>query len=283
MYDDDHDDDGRFRGRRRRRPSGRARVRDLQEGQETDPGLALLRERGVVGEVVRELASGKEADVVLAEGRDGPLALKIYRDPDAGGFRPDAIYLDGRRLPRGRLRKVLDRGARSGLSTDLALWVLHEVTTLWALHGAGVPVPLPAVGPGAREILEAGRVVPMAFLGDAGGVPAPRLSDAELTDDEAADAWRQTVEAATGMLRAGFVHGDLSTWNLLWHEGRVVVIDVPQAVRIDASRHAAELLARDARSLADSVRPWGLEVDAEALERELRRGAGLPERGPLTL
>lgn len=235
----------------------------------------------MVGEVVRELASGKEADVVLAEGPDGPLALKIYRDPDAGGFRPDAIYLDGRRLPRGRLRKVLDRGARAGLPTDLALWVLHEVTTLWALHRAGVPVPLPAVGPGARAILEAGRVVPMAFLGDEHGVPAPRLSDAELTTEEAADAWRQTVEAATGMLLAGLVHGDLSTWNLLWHQGRVVVIDVPQAVRIDASPHAAELLARDARSLADSVRPWGIEVDAEALDRELRRGAGLPERGPL--
>ncbi len=278
--DDDSDAEERFRGRRSRRPRGRARLGELRGGPDVTPGLARLREQGHVVEIVRELKSGKEADVLLARGPHGLLALKIYRDPGAGGFRPDPVYLEGRRLPRGRLRKVLDRAARSGLPRDLALWVLHEVRTLWALHEAGVAVPRPVLGPGTREVLDAGRVVPMAFLGSADGTPAPRLADADLDDEAAAEAWRQTRALVGTMLRAGWVHGDLSAWNLLWHDGTVVAIDVPQAVRVDASPHAAVLFSRDVRALVDSVRPLGIELDATALEAELRVAAGLPPHGP---
>lgn len=277
-YDDDPTD-GRFRARQRRRPRGRARVDDLRDGGDDDP-LAPLRRRGWVEEIVAELKSGKEADVVVADGSAGRIVLKIHRDAAAGGFRPDPVYLDGRRVPRGRLRKVLDRGARSGLEPELALWVLHETLMLHTLAGGGVAVPEPLLGPGAHEILEAGRVVPMRFVGEEDGTPAPRLSDAALGPGDAADAWRQTLDATAKMLRLGVVHGDLSAWNLLWHEGRIVVIDVPQAVEVSASPHAALLFSRDVRSLAGSVRHLGIKADPEQLEAELRGRAGLPPHGP---
>ncbi len=283
MSDEDYGDeygDERFRGKPKRGPRGRARMDALRDQSGPDAGLAKLRERGLVHEIVGELKSGKEADVVLARGEAGLIALKIHRDPSAGGFRPDAVYLEGRRMPRGRLRKVLDRGARAGLSADLALWVLHEAKTLWELHGAGVPVPRPLLGPGAHEILDAGRIVPMAFIGDPDGTPAPRLADAQPTPEEAQEAWRQAKDAAAAMLRAGIVHGDLSAWNLLWHDGRIVVVDVPQAVTVQDSPHAAQLFTRDVRSLVDSVRPMGIDEDPDEVEAELRVRAGLPPRGP---
>ncbi len=287
MHDDEHDDAyeesgrERFRKRRRRAPRGRTHARDVREDGATDPGLAHLLESGVLDEVLGELKSGKEADVLLARGPSGLVALKAYRDPEAGGHRPDPIYLDGRRAPRGRLRKVLDRGARSGVPAELALWVLHEARTLWALHDAGLPVPKPCIGPGAYDVARAGRMLPMAFVGEEDGTPAPRLADAALPPDQAQEAWAQVRRLAAELLRAGWVHGDLSAWNLLWHRDRPVLIDVPQAVRIDDSPHAADLLARDVRSLLHSVGSLGIEDDPARLDAELRTRAGLPPSGPL--
>lgn len=257
-------------------------MQDLRGGATDDP-LAALRERGLVEEIVAELKSGKEADVVLARGAEGLLAVKIHRDPGAGGFRPEPAYLEGRRVPRGRLRKVLDRGARSGLPPELALWVLHETRMLWTLREAGVPVPEPMLGPGAHDVLAGGRTVAMRFVGDADGTPAPRLADAGLDAETLQEAWDLASEAVVAMLKAGVVHGDLSAWNLLWHEGRIVVIDVPQAVEARWSPHAATLFSRDVRSLVSSLRGMGLELDAERVESDLRIRAGLPPTGPLAL
>ena len=281
MYDDDGTDEQRFRGRKRRRaPRGRGRLASMRDASADDDPLASLRERGLVEEVLGELKSGKEADVLLARGAEGLLALKVHRDPEAGGFRPDPAYLEGRRVPRGRLRKVLDRGARAGLPPELALWVLHETRMLWTLHQAGVPVPEPVLGPAVSEVLSAGRVVAMRFVGTEDGTPAPRLADAGLSGAALQDAWAQVGDAVVRMLRGGVVHGDLSAWNLLWHDGRVVVIDVPQAVETAWSPHAATLFSRDVRSLTGSLRAMGLDLDADATERDLRTRAGLPPVGP---
>ena len=281
MRDEDFPEDERFRKRSRRRPHRRTRRGEAERAEgEIDP-LASLRERGLVETIVGEAKSGKEADLVVARGSLGLLALKVHRDAGAGGFRPDPAYLEGRRVPRGRLRKVLDRGARAGLSPDLALWVLHETRMLWHLQEAGVPVPEPVIGPTATDVLASGRVVAMRFVGDEDATPAPRLADADLDAEQLQEAWRQTRDAVVAMLRAGVVHGDLSAWNLLWHDGRIVVIDLPQAVEIAWSPHAATLFSRDVRSLAGSVRGLGVEVDAVDLEAEFRTRAGLPPYGPL--
>lgn len=250
-------------------------------GDAIDP-LASLRARGLVEEVVAELKSGKEADVLLARGSEGLIALKVHRDPGGAGFRPDPAYLEGRHVPRGRLRKVLDRGARAGVPAELALWVLHETRTLWTLHEAGVPVPEPLLGPSATDILASGRVVAMRFVGDADGTPAPRLADARLEGAQLEEAWRQIGDLVVRMLQSGIVHGDLSAWNLLWHDGTVVVIDVPQAVDLAWSPHAAQLFERDVRSLTGSLRGMGLDLDAMTVEADFRTRAGLPPHGPFS-
>ena len=72
------------------------------------------------------------------------------------------------------------------------------------------------------------------------------------------------------------VHGDYSTYNLLWWRGAVVVIDLPQAVEAD-HREARALLARDAASLCTTFRHDGLDEAPEAVLAAVgtdRGGAG---------
>jgi RIO kinase 1 len=74
------------------------------------------------------------------------------------------------------------------------------------------------------------------------------------------------------IVQAGRVHGDYSTFNILWHEGKAVVIDFPQVMEFKNSPHAHAFLTRDVRSLCRSFRRHGVEADEAKLLREIRAG-----------
>ena len=71
------------------------------------------------------------------------------------------------------------------------------------------------------------------------------------------------------MAAMGLTHGDLSAFNILATEERVVIIDVPQAVNIIGNPQGPEFLARDCRNVATWFTARGLEVDAETLLGEV--------------
>lgn len=289
MSDDDFDDnEERFGGRKdRRRPKrGRQRSELVGSGEAgdrsdfSDAGLTALQGQGALVSLGRQVRGGKEATVYRAEGPDGPLAAKVYSDDEVRGFQADTAYLEGRRVSDRRVRKMLGDARRRGLSPRLAHWVFHEYVMLWRLFEAGFAVPRPAVGPEADRLVEAGRVVLMEWIGD--DEPAPRLADTRLGPAEAEAVWSQARDLLLDLLKQGLVHGDLSTFNLLWWQERIVLIDLPQAVELERNRHASELLERDARSLCSSFRSFGLDKDADRLLLEVRQAAGLPPSGPLT-
>jgi RIO kinase 1 len=281
-YDDWDDEDESFSKRKdRRRPKGRRSVKDLKVDAASatssahrfeDDGLQRLFERGLLTDVEQQLKSGKEATVYLATGPTGPLVAKVYRDEAHRALKDDTVYRQGRFVSDKRVKKMLDQSGRRGLSSELALWVYHEYTMLWRLHEAGVPVPKPAVGPGGEEIAQAGRVVLMERIMD-GDEPAPRLADIDLTPEEAASAWEQSVALLGRLQQLGWVHGDLSAYNLLWRDGEVVLIDLPQMVEIGRNRHARMLFQRDVESLVGSFRRLGIEADPlEVVQRTQRSG-----------
>ncbi len=68
---------------------------------------------------------------------------------------------------------------------------------------------------------------------------------------------------------AGVVHGDLSAYNLLWWNGRMVLIDLPQAVEFITNADAPDLLHRDVVNVAAWFGRHGIEVDVEAVFAEL--------------
>jgi RIO kinase 1 len=69
--------------------------------------------------------------------------------------------------------------------------------------------------------------------------------------------------------RAGFAHGDLSPYNLLVHEGRVVIIDLPQIVDTVANPQGLELLHRDCVNVCDWFARRRVICDPEELFAEL--------------
>jgi RIO kinase 1 len=57
------------------------------------------------------------------------------------------------------------------------------------------------------------------------------------------------VDAVVVLARHGLAHGDLSAYNVLVHEGRLVMIDLPQVVDVIANPQGASFLARDAANV----------------------------------
>ena len=108
----------------------------------------------------------------------------------------------------------------------------------------------------------------MEFIGDESQA-APKLAQARLSGDELASAWEQLLGSLRALTAAGLVHADLSAYNLLWWEGRLVVIDLPQAVEFTTNTDAFDLLHRDVANVGDWFSRHGLQVDVEAVYAEL--------------
>ena len=206
------------------------------------------------------LKTGKEADVHLVErcvpGDDhvNVLAAKRYRKFEDRLFRNDARYRTGRRTGDRRLDKAVADGSRAGMAFRARMWVETEFTTLSRLWAAGAPVPYPVQRLGNEVMIE--------LIGSPEQA-APRLVHAHLDREGAADAWAQLLDALHTMVRCGVVHGDLSPYNILWHEGRVVVIDFPQAVDPIAHPEGLALLQRDLANVTSWFGRRGVPCDAD--------------------
>ena len=233
-----------------------------------DQDMQNLLDRGYFDSFIGELKGGKEATVFLVGRGAERLAAKVYTDIEVRTFRNDDVYWSGFYIGDVRTVKAMKQHSAAGQRARQGIWVNREYHYLWRLFEAGLPVPRPAIGPEPHQISEAGSVVLMQFIGD-GDVPASRLSDLRLEPAAAEEAYMQSVELARSLSRLGLVHGDLSTYNLLWHEEKVWLIDVPQVVEMSAGRAAIELLQRDARSLVTSFRRLGIHAEPGALARDL--------------
>lgn len=243
-------------------------LKDPKAPKFSDPGLQELYEKQFFSELLWELRSGKEATVYVVRATEkswpadpeAPLAAKLYVDSRVRSFKNDALYRQGRLVSDQRMKKAIDQRSQFGISAQNILWVEEEYRQLHALHQLGVPVP--------RPVAHAGNVILMEFIGDEDG-PAPRLSEAGLSQKEAQEALEQAIHNLGLILSAGKIHGDYSTFNLLWHRGRVVVIDFPQVVEWDKNPLAMRILERDVRGLCRTFGHLGLHPKPEALMRRV--------------
>jgi len=103
---------------------------------------------------------------------------------------------------------------------------------------------------------------------------------------ELVSLWGQLVEAMTTLAQAGLAHGDLSPYNLLVHQGRLVMIDLPQVVDVISNPNGRGFLERDARNVATWFAARGLAAAdpdklaaliAEEARLALSRGGHLEE------
>lgn len=276
-YDDYADNEESFgKHKDRKKPKGKQKKADLYLEKKakrssldrfSEPSLQQLFELGYITDILGELKSGKEATVFLAEGPAGQLAAKIYRDKVVRSFQKDEIYKRGRHIPKAHYKKIEENRERLNVSRDEAHWIYHEYMQLWELYEAGIAVPTPIVGPGANEIARAGRVLLMEFIGQASEA-APRLADIKLNEEEAQSAWEQSLTLYQNLLKLGKIHGDYSSYNLLWWQGKVIAIDFPQMM--DSSQFKArELFERDIHSLVMSFKRHNIELDPHELSQDI--------------
>lgn len=258
-----------------RKPLGKRRLATLttdpEDGEGTDDLIRRLISLGHLTEVVAELKSGKEATAYVARGPRGSVLLKLYRELEARSFKRDGVYREGQVILDKRAERAMQGRSRRGLEMLQAGWVTAEYAHLWHLWRAGLNVPEPLVGPDPYDYAQTTPAVLMRLIGSE-DAPAPRLSEAALTPGEARDAWNQAVQGMADLLRLGYAHGDYSTYNLLWWENTVTIIDFPQ-LTTRQNPNFALLLRRDAESLATSFRKHGLHETGEATLREVQRRA----------
>jgi RIO kinase 1 len=222
------------------------------------------------------LKSGKEAEIFLVERRyaSGPrlLAHKRYRPryPAKGqlraegfsnstAYRGDSIYKAGWFLPTRDKRAVMG-GSHYGHELAGRLWPMQEWTMLRRAWKAGASVPYPV------EQTDHGLL--MEFIGDESQA-APKLVQARLSGSELTSAWGQLLASLRALTDDGLVHADLSAYNLLWWQGRLVMIDLPQAVEFTTNTDAYELLHRDVANVGEWFIRRGVAVDVEAVYAEL--------------
>ena len=207
------------------------------------------------------ISTGKEANVYEALGADGrDVAVKIYRI-NASNFQHMREYLDGD--PRFE-------GIGSDKKKVVLAWTRKEFANLARARRAGVRVPEPIAV--ERNVL----VMELVGLVEE---RARRL--AEVTVENPETAFEVVREYMRRLYRAGLVHGDLSEYNLIVHDGELVVIDLGQAVTVH-HRNADDFLRRDCRNVANFFSRQGLAVDDEALyafvtEPEPEPGADLDD------
>jgi len=145
------------------------------------------------------------------------LALKVFKTV-ALSFRDRDRYIDG--------DVRFKNGYRKGSSRDMViLWTEKEFRNLRRLAKIGVPVPFP-------YYLKK-NVLIMKFIGT-NHKAAPLLKDVVLPSSEWLKLYLQVCRIMRKMYRdANLVHGDLSEYNLMYHDGELIIIDVSQAVEND--------------------------------------------------
>ncbi len=209
--------------------------------------------------------TGKEADVSLVRRTHGDrsvlMAAKQYRDAQHRMFHRDAGYLEGRRMRKSRETRAVETRTAFGRELIAGQWARAEFAVLSRLWSAGAAVPYPVQLMGTELMME--------FIGDADGVAAPRLAQLRPSADEAIALFAQTREVLGRLAVAGYTHGDLSPYNVLVHHGRVVLIDLPQAVDLVGNPQGFEFLRRDCDNICNWFQARGIVAAPSILYDDL--------------
>nr|XP_019596792.1 PREDICTED: serine/threonine-protein kinase RIO3 [Rhinolophus sinicus] len=151
-----------------------------------------------------------------------------------------------------------DRFSKLNPRKIIRMWAEKEMHNLTRMQRAGIPCP--------TVVLLKKHILVMSFIGH-DQVPAPKLKEVKLSSEEMQEAYYQTLQLMQQLYNeCMLVHADLSEYNMLWHAGKVWLIDVSQSVE-PTHPHGLEFLFRDCRNVSQFFQKGGVK---EALnEREL--------------
>lgn len=197
--------------------------------------LFKLLNQGIIAEINGCISTGKEANVYHATSKTGvELAIKIYKTSILQ-FKDRDKYVTGEfRFRHGYCRHNPRKMVR--------IWAEKEFRNLVRLQQGGINAPKP--------ILLRSHVLLMDFIGT-NGWPSPKLKDVVLTSSKPRKLYRECIETMWKLYnKCKLVHADLSEYNMLYHDGSIVIIDVSQAVENDHPM-AFEFLRKDCTNITE--------------------------------
>jgi RIO kinase 1 len=244
--------------------------------------LNELAEHLWISDVLRKAKVGKEASVYLC--KPGPaateskfVAAKVYRPRMLRNLKNDQQYRDGRTdldSEGNKVYKDADVHAiakRSNYGEELRhqSWIAHEFAAMETLFAAGADIP--------RPYARTGNAIAMDFVGDALG-SAPTLNEVALDREEARPLFERVMRNVEILLAHGFIHGDLSSYNILYWEGGITLIDFPQVVAPKDNRNAFRIFVRDVTRLCEYFAKQGVDSDPRRIAADLWTRQGFQVR-----
>ncbi|EPY50865.1 atypical/RIO/RIO1 protein kinase [Schizosaccharomyces cryophilus OY26] len=192
--------------------------------------LLKLINNGTISEINGCISTGKEANVYHAMNEEGKhLAIKIFKTSIL-------VFKDRDRYVSGEFRFRHGYNKRNPRKM-VRVWAEKEIRNLKRVFSAGIPSPEP--------LLLKHHVLVMSFLGDKKGWPYPKLKDVDVTAEEATKLYGMVARYMRTMYQVcHLVHADLSEYNMLYHKGKIYLIDVSQSVEHDHPR-SLEFLRMD--------------------------------------
>ncbi|MBA3823694.1 MAG: hypothetical protein H0X24_07300 [Ktedonobacterales bacterium] len=294
LFDDDAASDYTPRAARARKAPPRRKLTEYSEGEQVLGSVTMtyqparyeevwlkssLRDfftQQYITDVLAQVKGGKEASVYRCAAAPHMgvewLAAKVYRPRMFRNLRNDAMYREGRAILTSagsaakktdhRLMRAIGKKTEFGMQASHTSWLMYEFVTLQTLFAAGANVPQP-IAAGENAIL-------MGYRGD-GSRAAPTLSEITLDDDEAPRLFDEVLRNIALLLGIGYIHGDLSAYNILYWEGEVTLIDFPQVTAAAENPNAAFILRRDITRVCDYFAHYGVRRDPAQLTAELWR------------
>lgn len=223
------------------------------------------------------LKTGKEADAFLLEravpgsdeladptGQAVVMVAKRYRGEDHRSFHRSTAYTEGRKTRNTRDARAMAKKSAHGRAVAAGQWAWAEWEALVRCHQLGLPVPYPVQLDGTELLMEW-----ITVEGEDGTQTAPRLAQTRPDRPLLESYYAQLREAMAELARHGVVHGDLSPYNILAADERLVIIDLPQVVDLVGNVNGMDFLMRDCTNVVGWFRSRGLEVDEHDLFGEL--------------
>jgi RIO kinase 1 len=214
----------------------------------TNRTIFRLITRGYFEGLESPISIGKEANIFSAKTKSGTrVMVKIYRLETCDFNRMyDYLKVDPRFINlKSKKRKVI------------LAWVQREYRNLLKAREANVRVPTP--------IAILNNVLVLEFIGS-GGEIAPRMKDKKPKTPK--KFYKDIISQIRRLYKAGLVHADLSSFNILNFNEKPVFIDFSQCTTL-RNPHVDEYLARDIKNISTFFRKLGLKIDEEKSKDEI--------------
>jgi RIO kinase 1 len=190
---------------------------------------------------------GKEANVFTANNKNEKVIIKIYR-LETADFKKmyDYIKVDPRYLSMSKKRREI-----------IFSWAQREYRNLLKAREAMVKAPLP--------ITFMKNILIMSMVGE--DIAAPKMKDQ--IPKNLKQFFNDIMKNVKKFYKSGYVHGDLSKFNILNDNETPVLIDFSQASPL-RSPNINEMLTRDVHNICEFFRKLKMDVDEEAEMKKIK-------------